>query len=124
MLKGIDSSFGPVTIKDEILDKLRGKGLKSDEFSVDRFETFHSVSNGMKYHMYIVKAVDTDRMNLITSIFGLCNMVCKWEHMKKREVTQCFNCYDFGHSQGGGCLNMRKCKRCLVVEPNHECRAS
>lgn len=122
MLKGIDASFGPVVIKEEILDKLKNKGLKSDEFSVDRFETFHSVSNDMRYHMYIVKAVDTDKMNLITSIFGLCNMVCKWEQMKRRDVTQCFNCYEFGHSQGGGCLNMRKCKRCLVVEPNHECK--
>lgn len=89
---------------------------------MDRLETFHSVSNKIKCHMYIVKAADADEMNLITLIFGICNIVCKWEHMKKREVTQCFNCYDFGHSQGAGCLNLRKCKRCLVIEPNHECK--
>lgn len=122
ILKGIDPSFGPVVIKEEILNKLKDKGLKSDEFSVDRLETFHSVCNKIKCHMYIVKAADADEMNLITLIFGICNIVCKWEHMKKREVTQCFNCYDFGHSQGAGCLNLRKCKRCLVIEPNHECK--
>lgn len=121
MLKGIDSSFGPERIKNEILEKLKDKGVKNDEFHVDRFETYHSVTNNIPYHMYVVKAENVETINLITSIFGVCNMVCKWERMKKRDVTQCFNCYEFGHSQRGGCFNKRRCKRCLVVEPNHEC---
>lgn len=121
MLKGIDYSFGPQRVADEILEKLADKGLKKEDFHVDRFETFHSVTSDKRYHMYVVKADNTDVMNMITSIFGLCNMVCKWENMYKRTVTQCFNCFEFGHSQMGGCFKPRKCKRCNVVESNHVC---
>lgn len=37
-------------------------------------------------------------------------------------MTQCFSCYEFGHSQKGGCFKMRRCKRCLVLEPDHVCQ--
>lgn len=121
MLKGIDQSFGPQMVADGILEKLEEKGLKREDFHVDRFETFYSVVNDRPYHMYVVKAENAEIMNMITSIFGLFHMVCKWERMRKRPIIQCFNCFEWGHSQMGGCFKPRKCKRCEVVEPNHVC---
>lgn len=121
MLKVKDQSFGPERVKEEILEKIGEKGVKSDDFHVNRFEAFHSITNEKKYHMYVVKAENADIMNTITSIFGICNMVCKFERLLKRE-TQCFNCYNFGNSQKGSCFNLRRCKKCLSDDPNHECK--
>lgn len=120
MLKGINFSFGPNRIKEEILEKLKERDITAEDVHVDRFKTYHSIVNGKQYHMYVVKVENADIMNATTSI-GLCNSVCTRDTMRKSDVTQCFNCYEFGHSQKGGCFKPRRCKKCLVVEENHVC---
>lgn len=41
--------------------------------------------------------------------------------MKKPMVTQCYNCYDLGHTMAGVCLNDTMCKRCGFRGEEHEC---
>lgn len=121
LLKNVDYSFGPARIKAEIEERLKEMGGEVKDLRVDRFETFHSISNQKKYHMYVVKAEDVDTMNMITAIKGICNTIVTWDRMRKHDVTQCFNCYEHGHSQMGGCFKPRRCKRCLEIGSEHVC---
>lgn len=85
------------------------------------FKTYHSEANDLKYDMYIVRAMDKDTMDMLTGIRGVCHTIVKWERMRKSPVTQCHNCYQFGHSLKGQCFNPRQCKRCLEKGDDHIC---
>lgn len=121
LLKGVNGSFGPVIVKEAITEKLEEMNIPYGKFEVDAFVTYHSAVNGIVLPFYMVTAQEKETMDLITSIEGLCHTRnITWDELYKSEITQCFNCYKFGHSQKGRCFHDTVCKKC-GKKGDHEC---
>lgn len=122
LLKGVSKFFGPKYVYNAIKDRLDEMSIPYGSFEVSVFETFHSMSTGNTLPYYKVSSPDKETMDLITGIRELCyTRNLTWDHMKKSEITQCFNCYRFGHSQRGECFHNKRCKKC-GAEGEHECK--
>lgn len=120
MLKNINKSFNVEDVEKWIKEEIGTMPTKVGLFKVERFKTFFSEKNQIRLPYLVVKAEDVATMQAIMSIQCICYTKPRWEDMQRTEITQCFNCYEFGHSTRGGCLNERVCKRC-GKRGEHEC---
>lgn len=120
LLKNINKDFSGEQVFGELKEKLDEMGTEYGGFSIERFETYHSITSGKTLPIWVVKAENKETINLLTSITRLCYSTVEWEKMRKAEITQCFNCFRFGHSRAGQCFRDPVCKRCGVVG-DHAC---
>lgn len=123
IMKGVDASFSPEEVKEELKMELEGKGLTLGNYQVDRFETMASKRRGVRLPMFIIRTEDKPTMDAITAITTLCYSRVEWDKTRKPLVTQCMNCFAFGHSMSGGCFRPRQCKRC-PGKGEHNCKVA
>lgn len=121
LLKNLHHQWEPNKVKEELVKELNQMGGSFSDIMVERFKTYHSEANDLKYNMYIVRAMDKDTINMLTGTRGVCHTIVQWEKLRKGPITQCHNCYQFGHSMKGQCFNPIQCKRCLEKGANHKC---
>lgn len=122
LLKNVAYSFGPEAVKEEITERLKEMAMLYEEFEVEYYSTYFSAENRIQLPIYIVKTWCKDTMNMITGINRLCYAIPRWERLRKAEITQCFDCYGFGHSTMGNCFHAKMCKRCgEELVKDHDC---
>lgn len=120
LIKGLDSSWDPEEIKDDIEPQLMEMPIEIGKIRVDRFTTLRSSRENYDLPIFKLTAEDNKTLKAVMSIKAILHTRVTFEALRKREVTQCYNCYKTGHSQVGGGLNPKRCKKCLIIGP-HEC---
>lgn len=122
VLKAIPVTFDSVDVMDSITEELNKRQLQiTGKYRVQRLRTYHSAANGYLQPHHVVQTENKDMMDKIMSLPAICSVKAIWDQMKKPMVTQCYNCYDLGHTMAGGCLNDTMCKRCGFRGEGHEC---
>lgn len=121
VLCGIHYTFNIEEIKQDIIERLNITEVEEQEdFVVDRLETYYSKLKNFRLGKVIVKTNNQILLNKITTLNNICYSRVWWEDLKKPLVTQCHNCFRFGHSMAGGCYYERQCKAC-PEKGEHEC---
>lgn len=118
VLKGMNYSYDAIDIYEDLVNK----GIPSGHFRVDRFVTGSAMRNKITLPHFVVKAENDEIMEKIIELPAICYMRPRWEEMKRKGITRCFNCFEAGHSKRGGCLNKWRCKKCGSTEEEHQCQ--
>lgn len=121
LIKGIDGSFDEEDVLQNIKEQLTNFPGDHGLIMINRFRTASSVRGGRILPMMIVKTIKKETMDLIMGLNYICHSRVVYTKMERSTITQCFNCFRFGHSKLGGCFYERRCKRCTTVEENHVC---
>lgn len=105
VLKSIPVKFDSVDVMESITEELKKRQLQiSGKYRVQRLRTYHSAAHAYLQPHHVVQTENKDMMDKIMSIPVICLVRAIWDPMKKPIVTQCYNCYDLGHTMAGGCL--------------------
>ena len=113
VLKGIPYEFGEEAVAAEILEK-SGKSV-----SAKLMQTSKAKKGGYQLNLYIISGTK-ENMQEVTKLVGLFRHRVSWENLKKSTISQCGNCFRFGHS-AAYCYNEPRCIKCEGKHNSWQC---
>lgn len=113
VLKGVPYEFGEEAVAKEIKEK-SGKSV-----SVKLLKTSKAKREGYQLNMYLVNGPNED-IDEVTKLTGLFYHKITWDRLKKSDISQCGNCFRFGHS-APCCYNEPRCIKCPDRHNAWEC---
>lgn len=109
VLKGLDECFSDK----EIINSL--KEQTGVVVEAKRMATPHSKNNNYQLTNFLVTTTENEK-NKLLKVFSINKQIIEWERLKKKGLTQCYNCQRFGHI-AAWCLYKYRCVKC---KENHE----
>lgn len=114
VLKGLDECFSD----EEIINSL--KEQTGVVVEAKRMTTPHSKNNNYQLTNFLVTTTENDK-NKLLKVFSINKQIIEWERLKKKGLTQCYNCQRFGHI-AEWCLFAYRCVKCKGNHKPKQCK--